>query len=333
MLKPLFLRLHRWVALAFALPLLVVIGTGLILAVEPALKARTPDGTVTLERLEAVIAAAGPAARNGALAIQGYAGTASIGARGAATTYDLATAIAVEPSALPGFFRTMRVMHETLLLDLGWLVTASTIALVALAPLGLLLGWPKLRNTIGGWHRLAGWGLLPLLVGSPLTGLALVYGITFATPVPAPAGPVPALVEVVRAVAARHDLDGLDMIRSMRGGVLVRVLDDSGTAAAYRVAPDGSLIAQPSNWPRLLHEGNWGGLAGSVANLIAAIALMGLLVTGMILWVRRTLYRRRAEAQRAAMIAAGGTDRRARRAGAMTPATAQATAGASPPAG
>ncbi len=62
MLKPWLLRLCRWVALGFTLPLVVVILNGLLLALEPALKASTPAGTVTLERLEAVLAAAGPAA-------------------------------------------------------------------------------------------------------------------------------------------------------------------------------------------------------------------------------------------------------------------------------
>ena len=297
MSKTFYLKLHRWVAFAFALPMLVVILTGLVLSVEPALKATTPDGTVTLARLEAIIEAAGPAARNGTLAIQGHAGTASLGARGSAVTYDLATALPVEPAALPALFRTLRGLHEHLVFDMGWLVIASTAALVALAPLGLLLGWPKLRNSIGGWHRMGGWVLLPLLVGSPLTGLALAFGITFATPVAPPAGPLPPLVETVRQVAARHDLDGLDMIRAMGGGRLVRVLDESGTAIAYRAGPEG-LVAQPGNWPRLLHEGNWGGLLGSIANLVTSIALVALLGTGIWLWARRNLAQRRARAAR-----------------------------------
>ncbi|WP_203071400.1 PepSY-associated TM helix domain-containing protein [Falsiroseomonas ponticola] len=297
MSKVLFLKLHRWVALVFALPLLAVILSGLVLSVEPALKATTPDGTVTLERLERIIEAAGPAGRGGALAIQGYAGTASLGGRGASTTYDLATAVPVQPTALPGLFRTMRGLHERLLLDLGWLVVASTIALVALGLAGLLLGWPRLRNTLGGWHRVTGWALLPLLVGSPLTGLALAFGITFTTPAPVPPGATPPLLETLRQVAARHDLDGLDFIRPIGGGRLVRVLDERGTAIAYRAGPEG-LVRQPDNWPRLLHEGGWGGLLGSALNLVTSVALVGLLGTGVFIWARRTLAKRRAKAAR-----------------------------------
>ncbi len=291
MLKPLFLRLHRWLALAFALPLLAIIASGLFLALEPALKANTQAGTVTLERLEAAIAAGGPAASRGALFVRGYDGTVTVGGRGG-QSLDIATAEPREPGWLAGSFRTARRLHETLLLDLGWLVTASTIAMLAMAPFGLLLGLPRLRNTMGGWHRVTGWVLLPLLVGSPLTGLALAFGISFTQPMSRPPGLPPLLAETLRMVAAQHELDGLDFIRPMGGAHLVRVLDASGTATTYRTS-GAALMLGERNWPRLLHEGNWGGLWGSVANLIAGIAMLGLLGTGLFIWLRRKLLRAR----------------------------------------
>lgn len=300
MLKPLFLRLHRWLALAFALPLLAIIASGLFLALEPALKAAAPAGTVTLERLEAAIAAGGPAAARGALFLRGYDGTVTVGGRGG-KSLDIATAQPREPGWLAGGFRTARQLHETLLLDLGWLVTASTIAMVAMAPFGLLLGWPRLRNTVGGWHRVTGWVLLPLLVGSPLTGLALAFGITFTQPLSRPPGQPPLLAETLRMVAAEHEIGGLDFIRPVGGAHLVRVLDASGTATTYRAA-GGTLTGTERNWPRLLHEGNWGGLWGSVANLLAGIAMLGLLGTGLFIWARRRLMR--ARLRRAALAAA-----------------------------
>jgi uncharacterized iron-regulated membrane protein len=297
MSKPLLLRLHRWAALAFSLPLAVVILSGLFLAFEPALKARTPDGTVTLDRLEAVLAAAGPRADGAALFIRGYDGTASIG-RGQA--YDLASAAPVETGALASAFRTTRQLHERLLLDLGWLVTASTIALLVMMVPGLLLGLPRLRNTVGGWHRVAAWGTLPLLIGSPLTGLALAFGISFTTPVPRTQGQPPAMMDTLRAVAERHDLDGLDFVRPAGSARLVRVLDAGGTAVAYRMTADG-LQPAATNWPRILHEGNWGGLLGSIANIIASVVLAGLLGTGLWIWTKRTLARRAGRRRRDAL--------------------------------
>lgn len=299
MSRPLFLRLHRWVALTFSLPLLLVIGTGLFLSLEPALKATTAPGTITQERLNAVLDAAGPEAARGPIFIRGYDGTVAIGRRGSMTTYSLATAAPTAPGVLAGAFGTTRRLHETLLLDLGWLVTASTIAMVALAPLGLLLGWPRLRNTLSGWHKVTGWVLLPLIVGSPLTGLALAFGISFTPPPPRAQGNPPPVAITLQQVAAVHDLNGLDFVRPIGGGRLVRVLDDSGTAVIYRAEADG-LRRVPTAWPRVLHEGNWGGLTGSVLNIIASVAMMGLLVTGAILWARRELTKRRNRAARRA---------------------------------
>ncbi len=295
MLKPIFLRLHRWIALAFALPLVAIIGSGIFLAFEPALKATTPAGSVTLERLEAAIIAGGPSAARGALFLRGYDGTVTIGGRGG-QSLDIATALPREPGWMAGSFRTARRLHETLLLDMGWLVTASTIAMLAMLPFGLLLGWPRLRNTVSGWHRATAWVLLPLLVGSPLTGLALAFGISFTTPLQRPPGNPPPLLETLRLVAAQHDLGGLDFIRPVGAAHVVRVLDASGTATTYRAA-GGALLATERNWPRVLHEGNWGGLWGSIANLLAGIAMAGLLGSGLFIWVRRKLMRLRLRRQ------------------------------------
>jgi uncharacterized iron-regulated membrane protein len=236
-----------------------------------------------------VLAAAGPQAERGALFVRGHDGTVGLGRGGPA--YDLATATPVEPGLLAGLFPTMRRLHETLLLDLGWLVTASTIAMLAMMIPGLLLGLPRLRNTVAGWHRIAAWATLPLVVGSPLTGLALAFGITFTAPPPRAPGQPPALMDTLRAVAERHDLDGLDFVRPAGAARLVRVLDVGGTAVTYRMTA-GGLQPLASNWPRILHEGNWGGLMGSIANIVAAVVLAGLLGTGVWIWARRSLAKR-----------------------------------------
>ncbi|MFL1462166.1 PepSY domain-containing protein [Roseococcus sp. DSY-14] len=288
--KPLALRLHRWAALLFALPLLAVTATGLVLAVEPLAKQAAPPGTVTLARLEAVLDAAGPEAARGALFIRAYESTAALGGRGQEPrVFDLETGRRLEqPGRLARLFQSSRRLHETLLLDLGWLVVASTLALVLLAPLGLLLGWPRLRQSLRGWHQGVGWAGLPLLIGSPLTGLALAWGITLAAPPPAPAaGPPLPLREVLRQLEQRHGLDGLDWVRPVGGGArLARITPPSGTALVYRVTPAG-LEPLPANWPRILHEGTWGGAWGAVVNIATALALLMLGVSGVWLWLRR----------------------------------------------
>lgn len=44
MSKPALLRLHRWISLVFALPLLAIIATGLILSIEPLVQTRGIGG-------------------------------------------------------------------------------------------------------------------------------------------------------------------------------------------------------------------------------------------------------------------------------------------------
>src|SRR5262249_59256786 len=121
------------------------------------------------------------------------------------------------PSAWAGTLLTMRRMHETLLYDLGWLVVASAVAMLVLTVLGVLMGWPSFANTPSGWHKAMAWGLLPLIVLSPLSGLLMAAGITFtSTPdaAAARAAPMP-LVEAVRIIGRDHDLSSLVSMRPL----------------------------------------------------------------------------------------------------------------------
>jgi uncharacterized iron-regulated membrane protein len=43
------------------------------------------------------------------------------------------------------------------------------------------------------------------------------------------------------------------------------------------------------NWPRLWHEGNFAGMWSSLMNLVISVAMLGLLITGGWIWLRRKL--------------------------------------------
>lgn len=286
------LKIHRWTTLVFAVPLAILIVTGLILSFEPAMIGSAGSSAVSLEAVERALAKHDPNGGAGSIIVRGYAGTLSIGLRpGEFVHVDLATNRTVaSPGALAQFFTTSRRLHEKFLLDLGWLVTAATIALLVLIALGLLMGWPRLRNTLAGWHKGTGWGLLPLLILSPLTGLLLAFGVTFATPPAAGGGaPVP-LREAVRLVSAKHDLARVTWIRPMRGALRARI-DDGGEMRLFTVTATG-LQPTARNWPRLLHEGNWNGYLSVVINVATSIGLVVLLTTGLLIWARRKLRRR-----------------------------------------
>ena len=296
------LRLHRWVALVFALPLLFVLGTGLVLSIEPWLTVSAiKPGALTAARVEAILAKHDSAGQARAISYRSYDNTLTLGAgRGGGKVIDVATGEPLAgPSALAQTLGSMRGLHERLIFDLGWLVSASSAAMLILALLGVLMGWPRLRNTLSGWHKGVAWILLPLIVLSPLTGLFLAYGVTFTSPPQGGRGqgaPM-AVKDAVATIGASRDLSSLVFIRPMGGRMVARLVDD-GEYALYAVTPQG-LVAQQRNWPRLWHEGNFAGRWSAAMNFLLSVAMLTLLVTGVWIWARRKLCRRAPRARTA----------------------------------
>jgi hypothetical protein len=170
--------------------------------------------------------------------------------------------------------------------------------MLVLIVFGVLMGLPRLRNSLSGWHKGTAWVLLPLVVLSPLTGLFMALGISFTgTPaIPAPKAPALPLAEAVRVIAAEHDLASVGWIRSRGNSQLVR-LDDGGEMRVFTVGRDG-LTPTARNWPRLIHEGNWGGWLSVLVNVVTSLAMVLLLGSGLWLWTRRQLRPRNARATR-----------------------------------
>jgi uncharacterized iron-regulated membrane protein len=293
--KAWFLKLHRWIALVFALPLLFVLGSALILALEPwAVVAAIEPGSLTPAKIEALLAAHDPGGEARGLVFRTYDKTLTIGGgRGTGGTIVDITTGKAQPaqSALTNVFVTARRIHERLAIDASWLVVASTIVMLVLAVLGVLLGLPRLQNSLSGWHKGVAWGLLPLIVLSPLTGLFLAYGITFVSPPPASAKAPPlSLSDAIRLVGEHHDLSALVWLRPQGGRMLARLAED-GEYRVYAVTPEGT-VAVPRNWPRLWHEGNFAGRWSALMNVVTAAAMFGLLMTGPLIWLRRRLRNR-----------------------------------------
>ncbi|AVT78960.1 PepSY-associated TM helix domain-containing protein [Rhodopseudomonas palustris] len=285
----LLLKLHRWTSLVFALPLLAIIVTGLILSVEPMLQGRgLPAGTLDAARLTGLIERYDP---------QGQARGLAINATGQqmrllgvnAPPIDLATGEAAAASDSTGdLLLWARRTHERLL-GYEWLVIASTIAMTVLMTIGVLMGLPRLRNSLAGWHKGAAWFTLPLLLLSPLTALCMAFGLTLSSG-PPPARMTIGLTDAVQQIAQSHDVSHLAMIANRGGRMMARIYED-GELRAYTFAPDG-VTPLPRNWPRLLHEGNWSTWLSGTLNVITSVVLLGLLVTGVWLWTRRKLRRR-----------------------------------------
>jgi uncharacterized iron-regulated membrane protein len=292
LLKPYWLRFHRWLALVFALPLLAVILSGLVLSLEPLAQRTPPAVPVTDASVHAALTRFDPQSKASGLTIRTYDQVMTIAGVGAEGSVDvsLGTGEEIDEEGWAEWFGSARQLHERLQLDLGWLVTASTIVMLVIAVLGVLMGWPRPRNTLGGWHSGFAWFMLPLIVLSPLTGLALAFGITFAPS----GGPRPERIpvrEAISLIARDHDLSNLTSLRQRGGRQIARVYVGS-RLTNFIVTRDG-LQTPAMNWPRALHEGNWHAVIGSSFNLALSLVLLGLWSTGLIIWTRRKIRRLR----------------------------------------
>lgn len=291
-LKPYLLRFHRWITLVFALPLIAVILSGLVLSFEPLMQRTAPAMPLTEGSVLAALQRFDPQGKASGLTIRTYDQVMTLNGAGPDGSVDvsLKTGEETEAEGWAEWFGAARGLHERLLVDLEWLVIGSTIAMLALAVLGVLMGWPRLRNTLGGWHNVAAWVFLPLVALSPLTGLAIAFGISLAAPGGGARGERVPVKDAVTLIARDHDLADLTSLRQRGGRQIARIY--VGSRLVNFVVTREGLQTAPANWPRALHEGNWHALIGSGLNIALSVALAGLWGTGILLWARRRLRRR-----------------------------------------
>ncbi|MEZ5817177.1 MAG: PepSY-associated TM helix domain-containing protein [Hyphomicrobiaceae bacterium] len=302
-MQRLLLKAHRWLALAAGLPLVIIVLTGLVLSFEPSvhLLSRAPSSlraSVVLEILDRHDSKR--AAR--AITYRNYEDTLEVFVSGSSKPIlvDVASgSLRERHGMLASTFLAARKLHVALVYDLRWLVTASTIALVMLALLGVLMGWPRLANTLSGWHKGVMWIGLPLVLLAPATGLLMTFGVTFGGGGAAPRSigmPQAAMSirDVVEAAGKSRDLSGMVWIRRMGARHMLRYTEN-GRFQGYFVVPQ-SVVPVPRNLPRAIHEGLWSVPLGLVVNVAASLVIVAGMATGLMLWLRR---RRRAARKRA----------------------------------
>ncbi|MDD3444554.1 MAG: PepSY domain-containing protein [Zavarzinia sp.] len=284
--------LHRWLALALTPIFLLVIATGGILAFVPITEdlsqpvARASVDSVALLRTIDTVDPDGTATMV-TVAPDGRTVTLTLAGTPKTFTVADATPVAETAPAAPAsdFFHTVENLHKNLAIGAGFLVQIAAYAMVLIVVIGPLLAWPRLANTLSGWHRAMGWFLLPLVLMLPLTGVLMSLGVGGAELPPLNGGrttPVAAL----HTAASEIDLGNLVSARSFKGGrVLITMASEPGiyVASAASVTP----MTEGPGLVKSLHEGTWGGMWSGLLNFVGSVALIALTVTGLLSWWRR----------------------------------------------
>lgn len=305
-IKPTLIKAHRWIGLALAPLFLLITLSGAVLALKPIIgqapaaqenAARPVDVTRVTSLLERI----DPQGR----AIQGLnldaaAGRVTIRARDPALqgNYALDSGKRVEPGATGqpnGFFETVEHLHKELLVGIDLPVELASYLMLAIVIAGPFLAWPRLRNNLMGWHRAAGWLLLPLVAMLPLTGVLMSLHLGEQEPphMSRHGASLP-VAEALRSAARNHDLRYLTTARRAHGGSVL--IELNGPAGERQLAVTDQSVTPLQSGGHLvhrLHEGTWGGPLSGSLNLLGAVGLVLLTVTGLVSWGRRARQSRR----------------------------------------
>ena len=313
MLKPWYLKIHGWVAVVFSIPLAILVFTGLVLSFEPIVQySGIEPGTLNAEEISGYLKKYDPDGKARALTHRAYENTLiidGVGPEGEVEIDLLTRAPAIEDGswAWSEFFRANRRLHEHVTIANVDLTIVSTYVMLGIILLGILMGLPRIRNTVGGWHKAVSWYLLPFLIISPLTGAFMAGGLTlnFSTATPLPKSEPLPIAEAVKIIGASHDLSNLIWLRQRGGRQMVRLWDGQ-EARAYAVTKAG-LQPLPRNFTRLIHEGNFLGIWSGMMKVITSLGFALLMGTGLWLFVTKQIRKyqnRKARSQQSGPVAA-----------------------------
>ena len=283
--------LHRWAALAMAPVIVVILVTGIILALRPILKApgdEHPAAAVDPAQVVALLDSIGGTADFVLVQDDRKSITIFTGPQRPPRTWELATRreIATPPFTPPDFFDKVERVHRDLWGGLGFLVTLASIAMVILIVLGPILARPSRgRKNALGWHIWAGWFAWPLLALLPVSLVMMKLHAPFGR---RPAGPPPSIAAALTTAARTLDLTHLNGAQRFPGGAIVVVGGDRGEERY--VVRGGSVQPLDSSVSRVgkeLHTGTWAGPWSGALNVVAALGLLVMLWTGTLAWMRK----------------------------------------------
>ena len=310
-IKSTIFKLHRWIGIGLAPLFLIIALSGAVLALKPMQTPATlPPGTsISGQQLIDLLEVVDPSGEQvEATGIDPASGLIAIRSSDPqiAGLYDPVSSERINsPEQSPSFdlFEFAEHLHKDLLVGADLLVQAASYLMLILVVAAPFLAWPVLRNNLMGWHRGFGWVLLPIVLMLPLTGvlMSLHLGMPELPRMSQPNARL-SLQQALTLAQQNYRLDELHSIRRFHGGSvlmemregqdesLLVVTDQSVTA----IDPDGGLV-------KTLHEGTWAGAWSGSINLLGAMALSLLTLTGSLSWLRRRRKRSQLRAKRGAI--------------------------------
>jgi sulfite reductase (NADPH) flavoprotein alpha-component len=296
-LKPTLFKLHRWIGIGLAPLFLLIALSGSLLAFKPT-QPHTPDLAnegAPLPQLIALLQKLDPLGQEvDGLMVDAAAEQVTIRSHNPQLQgqYGLDNAIrldGVTEEESFDLFEFAEHLHKDLLIGADILIQIASYLMVLIIVVAPFLAWPHLRNNLMGWHRGAGWLLLPLVLMLPLTGvlMSLHLGMPELPRMSQP-GLALSLQEGLQKAQQEFKLEKVTMIQRFRGGSVMLRTQQPGNEkmlivtdqAVVPLEPHGSLV-------KTLHEGTWAGAWSSALNLLGAAALSLLSVSGLISWLRK----------------------------------------------
>ncbi|TKB53028.1 PepSY domain-containing protein [Ferrimonas aestuarii] len=280
-------KLHRYLAGILAIPLLLVIFSGLLLAVVPLLTPTNPSAFTpaqmqhTMERLEqdgmVKFAYALPDHNLIMVAFEGLRGR---------QFRDLYTGERGEKTwqmKLSGFAKGM---HKGLLVDAGWLVEISTWAMLIITIVGFVLSRPRWSNTNMGWHNSVGWVSGPLSLLVTITALMMLYQGHGPRAGKQEAQPSMTLEQSFGQLQ-NYTVANMQMVKTTPNGYELSWKDNQGQAWSWQPDSQATPQEKPVRWARVLHDGTFFGNVGLVVYSLLSMMLLAILFTGYANWIAR----------------------------------------------
>lgn len=292
-------QIHRWLAISLSPVLVLILLSGIVLAFRPILgderSAAHPRVAVDAKRLAAVVDSLDPRATAMGFFLDDEGAVHLFTPGRGFPVVDVATGKATTSDAAappPTFWDYAHRVHVELWIGAEGLTVLATLAMIFLVVAGPFLARPRRPRTARGWHVWMGWVAWPLLALLPFS----VVMMKVHPPIRVSSGqPLPSLARVVeRTSAAGLDVTELRGVQGLPGGKAIVMFQGAHNGGRWLL--DGTtatnLHSRVADVGHALHEGTWAGAWSGVLNIVAAIASLVMLGSGLLSWRRHSRRRR-----------------------------------------